>query len=599
MSDSARSRRHHEQRESQHFPGGSSSRQPTSDYPMDSTNPTTAEQAARAAVEGRGRPTAAPHGDQVQYEDPMDYEQSTQPGVRSIKVTYIREVTSPRGSTVPTDLPGSWTEVDSPGHQPDSYSSRNDAHPETGSREDPDNQRPTDSRRSGTTSDTSKSYTRRGQEQKDESMFYGGILSLFRGNGISAQDEKKVKREVTELKTRNQKLTQDKTLLAQTNQRQSERLSEVTNQSSVRFNTIARQKEELTSLRLEVKQLKLDHQGMEDQIRTAQLAMSKKSSKPKIDLTDEERTIKGNFMNLHDEVRKWAKRWGSANFSVFENLSPEKKEIFLLELGKVVTLEDGCIPQCLTREEMSTRTSVLCVSALLGRYICAEVLDAPFRPLRSLFDTATGDALDIAERQQISTHSPRVVLGDGFLEAVYQRLSDVNRSRAQVWRSDLMSILDPSSGSSVAANVLQTQEEAADRRAQAARDLTSTFLNTAVSVLLPDVEPEQVVNRHEELQTIFRKSLDMAGRLWKQLTIVKCTYLEDLKQSAFNYDSDLMDAHAFHKLGFDDEDEDEHRLDNHLVRIMVFPAIKAYGNSDGEKYTQDRVWGKAIVWLDE
>lgn len=43
---------------------------------------------------------------------------------------------------------------------------------------------------------------------------------------------------------------------------------------------------------------------MENDIYTAQLLMSKHTTRPKTGLADEERTITGNFMNLHDNIRK-------------------------------------------------------------------------------------------------------------------------------------------------------------------------------------------------------------------------------------------------------------------------------------------------------
>jgi hypothetical protein len=161
----------------------------------------------------------------------------------------------------------------------------------------------------------------------------------------------------------------------------------------------------------------------------------------------------------------------------------------------------------------------------------------------------------------------------------------------------MLSILDPKPSDGASECVYRAQEEAADRRRQTAEELTADFLNARIGILLPRVEPEDVVKRQEQLQSIFQKALDMFGRLWKQLTVMKCSYLEDLKHESFTYESELMDAHAFHKLGLDDESEN--RLDHHPIRIVCFPAVKGYGSSAGENYHQDHVWGKAIVWLDE
>ena len=54
-----------------------------------------------------------------------------------------------------------------------------------------------------------------------------------------------------------------------------------------------------------------------------------------------------------------------------------------------------------------------------------------------------------------------------------------------------------------------------------------------------------------------------------------------------------MDAHPLHQL------EDEKRLDNHRIILVVSPAILGMGDSDGGNYLQHRVWGKAVVLLEE
>jgi hypothetical protein len=104
-----------------------------------------------------------------------------------------------------------------------------------------------------------------------------------------------------------------------------------------------------------------------------------------------------------------------------------------------------------------------------------------------------------------------------------------------------MSILDPTpteKGSSE--DQLHAQTDATNRRAQAGRGLTSAFLETSMTILLRQVEPDDVVNRQDQLQLIFQKALDVAGRLQKQLTVLKCLYLKDLKDEPFSYGSELL-----------------------------------------------------------
>lgn len=49
----------------------------------------------------------------------------------------------------------------------------------------------------------------------------------------------------------------------------------------------------------------------------------------------------------------------------------------------------------------------------------------------------------------------------------------------------------------------------------------------------------------------------------------------------------------------DDDEEDNSLFDGLRVRILVQPAIVAYGNELGEGYTsRTRVWSPGIVWLE-
>ncbi|CZR52834.1 uncharacterized protein PAC_02711 [Phialocephala subalpina] len=222
----------------------------------------------------------------------------------------------------------------------------------------------------------------------------------------------------------------------------------------------------IESLQERVKQLTREKQEMEEQIRTAQ----------------RERTIQGNIMDLHGEVKEWAKSWGRISFSVIDHSNLEKREEALDQLAAVVVLENGHILLALRTEEMSTKASVLCVSAVLAQYVYSKALGAPFRPRRQL---ATGQMV----------------------------CKNVNESKVQVWRRDMMLILDPSSFEGASPAELRAQEDVAKRRTQAASSLTSAFLNEKMGCLLPILEPVEAASRHKQLQPTFQ-SLEVE---WKDL----------------------------------------------------------------------------------
>ena len=253
----------------------------------------------------------------------------------------------------------------------------------------------------------------------------GGFFSFGRSSGPS-DEEKRLERLNKDLSIKYKNLERNNADILAKNQELMNKVQGLEHSANVHITTINRQKQDIKARDERLAQLADEQQGLEDQIRTAQLAMSKKSARPKVDLADDERTIKGNFMNLHDEVRKWSKTWGSADFSIVDNLSYEEKEKFLEQLGKVVVLEDGQIPYTLRTSNMSTRSSVLCVSAMLGQYICAHVIDAPFRPIRPLVTRAISmrQVADQDEKiQHKNTKQNMVLYEEDILSVVYHKLS--------------------------------------------------------------------------------------------------------------------------------------------------------------------------------
>jgi hypothetical protein len=72
--------------------------------------------------------------------------------------------------------------------------------------------------------------------------------------------------------------------------------------------------------------------------------------------------------------------------------------------------------------------------------------------------------------------------------------------------------------------------------------------------------------------------------------------------STFKYDSDLVEAHPFHKLNPEDDtntNEKLRRFDGSKARIIIFPGILAYGKESAEDYHEWKVWAKAQVWMEE
>ena len=98
----------------------------------------------------------------------------------------------------------------------------------------------------------------------------------------------------------------------------------------------------------------------------------------------------------------------------------------------------------------------------------------------------------------------------------------------------------------------------------------------------------------EELNQIFLKAGQLAMRVWAQRPEVLLLRLRSLADRPFTVSSDLMEAHALHKL----DDPEDRSLDGRLTKIVIHPAVCARGTHSADHFEQHQVWAKAVVWLD-
>jgi hypothetical protein len=155
----------------------------------------------------------------------------------------------------------------------------------------------------------------------------------------------------------------------------------------------------------------------------------------------------------------------------------------------------------------------------------------------------------------------------------------------------MLEIFDPSTGKGDLACL--ARDHAIRRRKRLSNDITMAFLSCPGKILLRSVSQDEELKRREELLDIVQAALELSARLWKQPMVLRTKRFADLLEDTFSVDSEFMDAHPLHQL------EDENRLDNHRIILVVSPAILGMGDSDGGNYLQHRVWGKAVVLLEE
>lgn len=120
-------------------------------------------------------------------------------------------------------------------------------------------------------------------------------------------------------------------------------------------------------------------------------------------------------------------------------------------------------------------------------------------------------------------------------------------------------------------------------------DHAERFDSGLARVLLRDSDTRK---RVEELSEIIRIAGELSASLWKQKIFIECWSLEELQNVPFSVASREMRAHHAHGL----EDKDT-KLDGGQVRMVVQPALLAFGNEEGKNYTEYKVWAKAVVMI--
>jgi len=126
------------------------------------------------------------------------------------------------------------------------------------------------------------------------------------------------------------------------------------------------------------------------------------------------------------------------------------------------------------------------------------------------------------------------------------------------------------------------------------RSHASRFVNPATQPLLQKMEESTRDQFLKELSNLFANAGHLSFRLWTQRPSIALRDLSNLPTRTFNANSEYLEAHALHK----HDDPKDPRLDGMKTKVVVHPAVLAYGTHDAEQYDQSRIWAKAVVWLE-
>ena len=124
------------------------------------------------------------------------------------------------------------------------------------------------------------------------------------------------------------------------------------------------------------------------------------------------------------------------------------------------------------------------------------------------------------------------------------------------------------------------------------RKLISEFEGSNAQFLYRESDEQQMLQRRTQLLEIFERTGELFSKLWSQKTCIGIFTLQDLLKCPFKIASEVLEAHAAHKVEAGDKS-----MDGKPVQMVVEPAIVAWGNERGESYNAYKIWARAVVWM--
>jgi len=141
----------------------------------------------------------------------------------------------------------------------------------------------------------------------------------------------------------------------------------------------------------------------------------------------------------------------------------------------------------------------------------------------------------------------------------------------------------------------EAEQSIKDGISQACHDAIRDFNASSKQILLHPQDAASKDAYQRALHAVFEEAVRLAMRLWLQRPAIQCLGFKSLAQEPFRVDSPLLQAHNVHRL----DDEEDRRLDNRPVRMVLQPAVMRMGTHEGESYDQSDTWAKAVVFLDD
>ncbi|KAK8249261.1 hypothetical protein IWZ00DRAFT_488673 [Phyllosticta capitalensis] len=301
-------------------------------------------------------------------------------------------------------------------------------------------------------------------------------------------------------------------------------------------------------------------------IRTAQTAVfqQKKLRSP----DDDSQDVRSALTRFHTKVRAWAKEYGVTFLNGCQEVLRERQQEFIEELQDVADFPDW-------ESLESLRHPFLVLAAVLAKHLHVWIFSNPF------FIFSGPEASVTSSLYAESLHD------------TFHKFWSVNPAGAHNFRTQLLRAAFPNS-------TLRKDTPSSPLILESATtalysEILSDFLNsTAASVLLKPGNRE-AEDCQAELFNIVCEAARIAIHLATQRKFYVWDSPEHVLGQRFGAGSEYYKADKLNRV----EDEEDNKCDGMPIRLLLSHAVRAFGDNDGQDYSESLLVAKAVVWVDD
>lgn len=293
---------------------------------------------------------------------------------------------------------------------------------------------------------------------------------------------------------------------------------------------------------------------------------------------EDDEVVSGRILSCMNAWKSWARK--HAAFGL-EGLSETDRETLRAELRHCTSEPQACQMVKYSVENNQNRILVRVVlHGVLARYIVECIITNPFFCLPNF---------------AISDRSPRNTLTDVpeyFQELYHQAVT--GKSHFYVDRSNLTSGVEDENAAnwwrSKTVSFVDSRSDTRDRNNQYYQHLAELFERKYASTLLNRCSPGAAQQRLHRLHEVIRQTGDLFFSLAKQRVRIEAWDYQELSKRGKICDPELVSMQEDPRL----EAQDESKPGSY-IRMVVTPAIVAFGDEQGCNYDKFKVWKKAVL----